>query len=280
MGLPLLAAGVLGLRPEDFSLLHSDTDAGPWDMGSCGSQTTFNNGRAVVAAATEVREQLLEAAAAQLEAAPGDLELAEGVVRVKGSPEKGMSIADLAGSGTPFLGKGSGTVPEAPQVDAEGCVGRLGMESFLAPQVFTHAVRVKVDRETGVARVLQVAAAHDSGVIVNPVGADGQVYGGVAMGIGQALTEGTQFDGAGRQRNPHLLDYKLATASDVPRIDVAWVETRPPDAGPKGAKGVGEPPCVPTAGAIANAIAKVIGTRVRQLPMTAERVWAATREPQ
>ena len=108
-------------------------------------------------------------------------------------------------------------MPEAPPVDAEGCVGRLGLESFLAPQLITHAVHVKVDRETGVVRVLRVAAAHDSGVILNPIGANGQVYGGVVMGIGQALTEGTQFDEDGRQRNPHLLDYKLVTTADAPR---------------------------------------------------------------
>ena len=101
-------------------------------------------------------------------------------------------------------------------------------------------------------------AAHDSGRILNRIGADGQVYGGVVMGIGQALSEGTQLDDDGRHLNAHLLDYKLVTASDAPQIDVAWIETDTPNAGPKGSKGVGEPPCVPTAGAIANAVAKVI----------------------
>ena len=95
------------------------------------------------------------------------------------------------------------------------------------------------------------------------------------MGIGQALSEGTQLDGEGRHRNAHLTDYKLVTASDAPQIDIAWIETETPNAGPKGSKGVGEPPCVPTAGAIANAIAKVTGARVHELPMTPERVWEA-----
>ena len=110
------------------------------------------------------------------------------------------------------------------------------MESFLEPQVFTHAARVKVDRETGVVGVLQVAAAHDSGVIVNRLGATGQVYGG--RRIGQAL-QMSQLDAEGRQRNPHLLDYKLVTASDTPRIDVARIETPAQNGGPKGTKGVG-----------------------------------------
>jgi CO/xanthine dehydrogenase Mo-binding subunit len=152
------------------------------------------------------------------------------------------------------------------------------MESFLEPQVFTHAARIKVDRETGVVRVLHVAAVHDSGVIVNRIGATGQVYGGVVMGIGQALLEVSQLDEDGRQRNPHLLDYKLVTASDTPRIDVDWIETPAENGGPLGTKGVGEPPTVPTPGAIANAIAQVLGARVRELPMTPERVWATAAE--
>ena len=274
MAMPRFVADELGMRPEDFSLLYQDTDAAPWDGGSCGSQTTFNNGRAVLAAALEVREQLLDAASEQLEAARDDLELVAGSVRVKGSAEKSVTIAQLAASGT-IHGKGAGDVPEAPPAPAEGCVGRLGNESFHAPQLIAHAAHVKVDRETGVVRVLRVAAVHDCGRILNRPGADGQVYGGVVMGIGQALSEGTQLDELGRQRNPHLLDYKLVTAADAPTIEIDWVETETPNAGPKGSKGVGEPPCVPTAGAIANAIAKVVGARVRRLPMTPERVWEA-----
>jgi CO/xanthine dehydrogenase Mo-binding subunit len=274
MAMPAFVAAELGMEPEDFSMLYQDTDAAPWDMGSCGSQTTFNSARAVIAAAGDLRDQLLDAAADQLEASRDDLELAEGSVRVKGSPEKSVTIADLAGSGT-FHGRGAGEIPDGPTAEAEGCLGRLGLESFHAPQLIAHAVRVRVDRETGVARVVQVAAAHDCGRILNRIGADGQVYGGVVMGIGQALSEGTQLDDDGRHRNAHLLDYKLVTASDAPRIDIAWIETDTPNAGPKGSKGVGEPPCVPTAGAVANAISKIVGARVRALPMTPERVWEA-----
>ena len=282
MALPLLAGEVLGMPPQAFSIRAQDTDTGPWDMGSSGSQTTFNNGRAVIAAAVEVREQLLDLAAEHLEVDRADLELGDGTVRVigaAGSPGTFVTIAELAGTGRPLLGKGSGQVPDAPEVDASSCVGRLGMESFLAPQLITQAARVKIDRDTGVVRVLQVAAAHDSGVILNRAGADGQVYGGVLMGIGQALSEATWFDDDGRQRNPGLLDYKLQTASDGPSISVRWIEIDTPNAGPKGSKGVGEPPSVPTSGAIGNAIAKLIGRHVTELPMTPERVWAtAARE--
>jgi CO/xanthine dehydrogenase Mo-binding subunit len=276
MGLPLLVAEELGMSPGDFSILYQDTDAGPWDMGSSGSQTTFNNGRAVIEAAREVRDKLLELASEKLEVAREDLVVGDGRVSVVGAPGRSVTIADLAGDEAAILGKGSGAVPESPPAAPdEGCLGRLGLESFLEPQLFTHAARVKVDRETGVVRVLEVAAVHDSGTIVNRVGADGQVYGGVVMGIGQALSERTEFDAEGRQRNPHLLDYKLATAADAPTITVDWIENAAENGGPRGSKGVGEPPCVPTAGAIGNAIARAVGARVRELPMTPERVWAA-----
>ena len=129
----------------------------------------------------------------------------------------------LAGGGT-FHGKGAGEVPDAPDgVPAEGCVGRLGLESFHAPQLIAHAVRVRVDRGTGVVRVLEVAAAHDCGTILNRIGADGQVYGGVVMGIGQALSEGTQLDddGTPAQPAPHRLQARdrVRRAADRHRLD-------------------------------------------------------------
>ena len=278
MALPLLAAEVLGMRPDEFRILYQDTDAGPYDGGASGSQTTFNNGRAVIAAANEVREQLLDLAADLLEANRADLELVDGAARVKGSTTSSVSIADLASQAADaglLLGKGSGEPPPTPAVDSGSCVGRLGGESFAAPTFFTHAIRVKVDRDTGVVRVLEVAASHESGVVINPVGAAGQIHGGVAMGIGQALTEGVQLTDDGRQRNAYLLDYKLQTVADVPTIHVDFVDAPSPTGGPKGLKGIAEPPCVPTPGAIANAIARAVGVRVNDLPMTPERVWSA-----
>ena len=281
MALPLLAAEILGMRPDDFSILYQDTDAAPFDSGASGSQTTFNNGRAVQRAAIDVREQLLDLAAEHLEANRDDLELRDGAVSVKGSPTKSVSIPELAEAaqgGTLLIGRGADAVPAMPECDASGCTGRLGMESFLAPTFITHAVRCKVDRETGVVRVLEVAAAHESGTVLNPIGANGQVEGGVVMGIGMALLEGSLIGDDGRQQNPHLLDYKLQTASDSPPIHIAWADTRTKEGagGPNGSKGIGEPPCVPTAGAIGNAIAQVTGARVHQLPMTPARVWEAT----
>ncbi len=281
MTLPILAGEVLGLPPEAFSIIYQDTETGPWDGGAGGSQTLFNNGRATIAAAEEIRNQLLKMAEDLLEASRSDLELVDGKVQVKGSPSRFVTIASLASTATAdqqLLANGVGVVPPTPASDASGCVGRLGVESFAAPTFGTHAVRVKVDRETGVVRVLEVAAVQDSGAIVNRTGAMGQVTGGVVMGIGQALSEGIQVADDARVRNPYLLDYKLQTAADIPPIKVGFIGIPAPDAGPKGSKGLGEPPCIPTPGAIANAIARATGARVRQLPATPHRVWSAVQQ--
>ncbi len=275
MAMPRLVAEELGMSPESFSLLYQDTDAAPWDMGSCGSQTTFNSVRAVLAATDDLRDQLLDAASEELEAARDDLELVGGSVRVKGSADKAVTIAALAADGhVPREGRRRRCRRRRPP-------RRRGASAASGTSRSTRRSSSPMRRTSGsTARRASSACSasppsHDCGRILNRLGADGQVYGGVVMGIGQALSEGTQLDELGRQRNPHLLDYKLVTASDAPAIDIAWIETDTPNAGPKGSKGVGEPPCVPTAGAIANAISKVIGARVRQLPMTPERVWEA-----
>jgi len=281
MTLPMLAADELGMQPEDFTLVYQDTDAGPWDMGATGSQTLVNNGRAVVAAAKQVAEQLRQLAADQMEAAPEDIELVDGFAQVKGSPDSKVALAELAATahgGELLLGTGSGEVPAGPETDNTNCVGKLGMDAWSAPQVSCHAVRVKLDRDTGVVRVLEVSCSHDSGTIINEVGAEGQVEGGVMMGMGQALSEGTKYDEDGKQRNAALLEYKLQTMPDAPPITVKWVQTSAPDGGPRGSKGVAEAPNVATAAAIANALSKLTGAPLRRLPMTPERIWEHTQE--
>ena len=278
MALRQLAADELGMAPEDFTLLYQDTDAGPYDMGATGSQTTFNNGRAVLIAADEVALQLRRMTAEELEAAPEDIELVDGHARVVGSPGRQVAIADLAAraqDGELLLGRGSGAPGDAPGLRGSTCIGDLGMAAWVAPQFSSHAVHVRLDRDTGVARVLAVSAAHDSGTILNPLGAEGQVEGGVLMGIGQALSEGTRYDDEGHQRNAMLLEYKLQTIMDAPPIRIAWVQNAAQDGGPHGAKGLAEAPNVTTAAAIGNALAQIIGRHVPQLPMTAERVWEA-----
>jgi CO/xanthine dehydrogenase Mo-binding subunit len=277
MALPMLAAETLGMQPEDFSIVYQDTESGPWDLGSAGSQTTCNNGRAVVEAAGEVRRQLLDLAAEELEAAVEDLEIVDGAVRPRGVPGRALAIATLAAKaqgGRLLLGKGSGDPPAWPEHDISGCAGRLAYGVFPNPTFSCHVAKVRVDRETGVTQVREFTAVHDFGRVLNPIGAEGQVEGGVVHGIGIALTEGTQHH-EGRQVNPNLLDYKLTTAADAPSIRVEFVGEPAEGAGPYGAKAVGEQPVIAPAAAVANGIAAATGARVHRLPMTPPRVWQA-----
>jgi CO/xanthine dehydrogenase Mo-binding subunit len=281
MTLPLLAARELGMSPDDFELVYQDTSVAPYDTGATGSQTLLNNGRATVEAATEIAEQLRKLAADELEASVADIVLADGAAHVAGSPGTSIPItrlAKIAARGELLIGKGSGHPPEHPEAAVSSCVGDRGLNAWAGPQFSCHAVRIRLDRETGVVRVLDVSAAHDAGVIINPVGATGQVEGGVLMGVGQALTERTVYGDDAKQVNPALLDYKLQTAADAPAISISFVETFTPNMGPYGAKPIAEAPNVATAAAISNAIAKLTGTPVRELPMTAERVWRTMQE--
>jgi len=280
MTLRKLAADELGMAPEDFEIVYQDTAAAPYDAGATGSQTLINNGRAVVGASQRIARQLCELAAAELEADPDDIVLADGAAHVNGTPAKTVSIVELAGiaaGGELLLATGSETPPPYPEL-ATNCVGDQGVAAWVGPQFSCHAVRVRLDPDTGVVRVLDVSAAHDSGTILNPMGALGQIEGGVTMGIGQALTEGTQYGANGRQRNAGLLEYKLQTAADTPTVRTCFIEPGGVGAGPRGAKGLAEAPNVATAAAIANGIAQLIGRPVRQLPMTAERVWETINE--
>jgi CO/xanthine dehydrogenase Mo-binding subunit len=281
MTLRHLVAEELGMEPEQFELVYQDTSVAPYDMGATGSQTLFNNGRAAVAAARQVADQLRRLAAEQLEASEADIVLAGGQASVAGTPGVSVPIAELAATaagGELLIGHGSGMPPSAPPLVGSSCLGDLGMAAWIAPQFSCHIARIRIDRDTGVVRVLEVSTAHDSGTIINEQGALGQVQGGVLMGIGQALTEGTRYDDEGRQRNAAMLEYKLQTFADAPTIHTHFVQIPTPDAGPNGAKGLAEAPNVATAAAISNAIAAAIGRPVRQLPMTAERVWDAMQE--
>ena len=279
MGLARLAAEELGIAPEQVSVLYQDTDAGAVDSGSSGSQTTYNNGRAVILAATEIRERLRALASEHLEARPDDVVIEEGAAHVRGVPSRSVTVAELASAaqedGELLTARGAPLTPPMPDNFGGSCAGRLFFPAFADPTFFCHAVRLRVDTETGVVRIEEVAAAHDFGTVLNPPGAEGQVEGGIVHAIGMALTEGTQYKD-GRQLNPHLLDYKLQTAADAPAMAIEFVNTHAAG-GPRGAKGVGEPPIVPTAGAIANAIARACGVRIRQLPMTPPRLWSALR---
>jgi CO/xanthine dehydrogenase Mo-binding subunit len=282
MGFPKLVAAELGLDEERVSIVYQDTDLGPYDLGSGGSQTTFNNGRAILSAVAVVKRRLAQLAADELEASEADLVFDGNGVFVAGSPGRAVPLEkltrDAQANGTLVLAAEAPAPPPHPENFGASCAGRAHFPAFAAPSFFVHAARVRVDRETGVVEVAKVAAVHNSGTILHRSGARGQVEGGVVHGIGIALSERTELAADGRQVNPHLTDYKLQTIADVPEIVVSFVEL-PASEGPRGARALGEPPVIPTAGAVANAIADASGARVRTLPMTAERVLAALGEP-
>jgi CO/xanthine dehydrogenase Mo-binding subunit len=231
-------------------------------------------GSAVRIAAREVRQQVLDMAARQLEANPDDLVLENRQIYVKGSPDKAVPIQRIAAMAAfatgPIQGKGAVNIaglPCDPTYVKEGTVG--------GTQAHTYAVQcaeVEVDPETGQVHVSRLVAANDVGKAINPVGVEGQIVGGAAMGIGYALFEEMHYDANGRLLNPNLLDYKMVTSMDTPQLEAEIVEVWDPYGGPHGAKGVGEPPILPTAAAIANAIYDATGVLITELPITPERV--------
>ncbi len=277
-GLIHLVAEEMGISPQDVSLVYQDTDVGGWDAGSSGSQTTFSVGRAIQKAAVDLRTQICEIAAEMLEVAAADLEVRDGGVHVRGTPGRSVSLGEVASEATakrgPLSARGADIGLPMPPEAGLGCAGRVSFPAFIAPGFCTHAVRVRVDEETGIVSVLEAATVQEVGRIVNPLGIEGQMEGGLVHSMGTALTERTHFQD-GRTANAGFMDYKLITAADAPAIHVGIVET-PAQEGPYGGvRGVGEPPVVATTGAIGNAIRDATGVLVTHLPMTPDRVYAA-----
>jgi CO/xanthine dehydrogenase Mo-binding subunit len=198
-----------------------------------------------------------------LEAAVEDLEIENGNVVVKGAPGKSITLKQIAAASMHF---GSRYEPVYGR-------GRAAI-SVASPMYAAHLAKVAVDPETGEVRVLEYVAAQDVGQAINPALVEGQIHGGIAQGIGWALLEGLEYDENGQLLTSALMDYALPHSEDVPNITSLLVEV-PSRVGPYGAKGVGEPPVVPVAGAIANAIYDAIGARVTEIPMTSERVFTA-----
>ncbi len=266
----------LGLVVEDIHVIHNDTDICPWDVGAHASRTTFVAGNAAIGAARQIRSRILEMGAKALEVPLPELALRNRQVFVKSDPEKSIAIDKLLRKAH-FSHGGTMMMADYFYDPANENMGRDFKGNMSMTYAFgTHGVRVKVDKETGKVEILDYVAAHDVGRAINPMLLDGQVHGGVMMGVGYALTEQVILD-KGRNMNPDFRDYKILTAKDAVALTPIVIETDDPD-GPYGAKGIGEPGCVPTAPAIANAIYDAIGVRITDLPITPERVLKAIKE--
>jgi CO/xanthine dehydrogenase Mo-binding subunit len=255
-----VAAEGLGLDVDNIRVSTADTDDAPHSPSAGGSKITFSVAPAVYNAARDAMEQIKNIAAEHLEASADDLEVADGRVQVKGVPGSGMTLKEVAAltltsanTHQPVFGRGSSSVTQA------------------APGFAAHLAEVMVDELTGEVQVVRYVAAQDVGFAINPASVEGQVHGGVAQGIGWALYEGQGFDEDGNPLASSLMDYALPRATMVPDIDVILVEVGAED-GQFGAKGVGEPPAIPGAAAIANAIRNAVGARVKRLPIRASDV--------
>ncbi|HKL00326.1 MAG TPA: xanthine dehydrogenase family protein molybdopterin-binding subunit [Desulfotignum sp.] len=273
-----IVAEELGLLAEDINVKHSDTDVCPWDVGAHASRSTFVAGNAALGAARRVKQTLLAFGAQLFDVTPEDLVMENRTVFVKNDPEKTMPVdkllrkAHFSPGGTMLMADYFYDPPNENMGKDFKC--NLSVSYSFG----VHGVRVQVDKETGKIQVKNYVAAHDVGRAINPMLLEGQVYGGVIMGLGYALSEEVMIKD-GQIKNPNFRDYKLFTAKDAVPITAPVIETHDPD-GPFGAKGIGEPGCVPTAPAVANAIYNAVGVRIKDLPITPERVLAAIKERQ
>jgi xanthine dehydrogenase YagR molybdenum-binding subunit len=260
--LPQIAAEEIGVPLRAVSVRLGEAGRGLYAPTSAGSMTLSSLGPAIRSAASDARRQLLDVAATMLDANPSDLTIEDGQILVRDRRER-HAIGELA--------------ERVGELDIVGRGVRGPNRSDLRIRTFAaQFVQVAVDLVTGRVRVERVASVHDIGRVINPMTAESQVIGGIIQGIGFATMEQQMRDGpTGRVLNPNLEEYKMPTALDAPEIIARFVD-RPDDAANSiGAKGLGEPPIVGIAAAVANAVAAATGVRIRELPLSPPAVLAA-----
>jgi len=263
----------LGLPMSAVTVVNNDTDITPWDVGVHASRTTFIAGNSAIGAARIAKAKILGAAAKKTGIAESELDLVGGFVVRAATGEAIVELAKLL-RGLHFSDKAELVMTsyyyEPPSVHQDkGFKGDVSAAYAWATQV----VEVEVDCDTGIVKMTKVTGAHDVGRVINRLGIEGQIEGGVVMGQGYALTENLLIED-GRVRNPSFRDYKLVTAPEIPEMDLAFIETMDGE-GPQGAKGVGEAPAICIAAATANAIYNATGVRIYELPFTPEKVYRA-----
>ena len=267
----------LGVELTDVNVVSADTLSTPFDFGAQGSRTAFAVGNACRAAVADLKRQVFALAAGHLGVDESALELRGGAV-VAPAAGRRATLAELArlsqASGGGLIAHGTFVAPPTAY-DAKRVEGHV-YPAFHSPSFHAHAVDLSVDAETGEVTIHRYVVAQDVGFAMNPTYIQGQIEGGVAQGLGQALSEEIVYDG-GRVVNANLTDYKMPTAVDVPRIESILVQ-HPSLVGPFGAKGVGEPPNIEPPAAVANAVASATGVRITSLPMTAEKIALARLE--
>ena len=270
-----ITAEILGLELEQVAAVGRDSHFTPRAGTTTATRQLLMSGNAVLNAARELRRHLVGAAAALLEAAPGDIVLAGGRAFVRGAPDRALTLAAVVraaiGEGRPVQVLEKYDAPSAPTIDPTTGQGK----AFNDYTFGTHALEVEIDEETGRTSVSRLVACFDAGRVIHRASAEGQLEGGAVQGLGYALMEEIALDN-GVSKNPHLADYKIPTSLDAPGITGVLLESGG-GLGPFGAKGLGEPAMTPSIAAVANAVSNALGARVTDLPITAERVLARLR---
>jgi CO/xanthine dehydrogenase Mo-binding subunit len=271
-GIAQIAAEALGVALEDVRVVTPDTDSAPESGPTVGSRSLTLMGNAVLLAAQPIKESLMQSASELLETPVARLAAADRWIYDRENPDIRLEVKEAArrcmALGRRMMGQGWYTPPKATLDPKTG----QGSPYF----VYTYATQmaeVEVDARTGETRVKKIAAAFDIGKAINPMLLEGQIDGGIGMGLGYALMEKVVID-KGVIQNLGLNDYLIPTSLDVPEITSSMIEKHNIH-GPFGAKGIGEMPNIPTPAAINNAIANAIGARLYELPLDSESVWRA-----
>jgi aerobic carbon-monoxide dehydrogenase large subunit len=288
-----IVASELGVPIEDIEVTTGDTRRFGYAVGTFASRAAVMSGNAIALAARGVREKALRIAADVLEADPGDLEIEEGVVQVRGTPGASIPLRtvavlsnplryafdEAAKQATQFAAPGDDSKPPVTECDAPG----LEHRDYYSPIRSTfasgaHAAIVEIDPTTWEIDVVKYAVVHDCGNIVNPMIVEGQVHGGVAQGIGGALYERMAYDDAGQLQNASFMDFLMPYASEIPDVVIDHQQT-PSPLNPLGLKGAGEAGVIPGTAAIASAIEDATGRRIAAMPISPTQLYDLMRDP-
>ncbi|HYS55604.1 MAG TPA: xanthine dehydrogenase family protein molybdopterin-binding subunit [Thermoanaerobaculia bacterium] len=268
-----IVASELGVSVDDVEVLHGDTDQTPMGWGTYGSRTTAVGSGALMGAIKKIKDKAKIVTAHLLEASPDDIDYADGKFFVKGSPDKFKTIQDVA-----LMANVAWNYPK-------GLEPGLEASAFFDPPNFVypfgaHIAVVQVDAETGEVTLERYIAVDDCGKVINPMIVEGQVHGGIAQGVGQALWEGAVYDEDGQLLTGSMMDYAVPKAAYFPKFELAMTET-PTSVNPLGVKGIGETGTIASAAAVYNAVADALaslGVERINMPLTPERVWRAIRD--
>ena len=270
--LAMIVAETLGVPLDRVEVVNSDTAVKPWDVGAHASRTTFIAGNAARLAAEKIRGELLALAARELDAPADRLDAHEGWITVREEPsrrvryDRVVRAGHLRPQGRPLVAEAFYD-PPTTMLDKD-LRGNVSATYGFAAQ----AALVDVDEATGAVDVVKLASAHDVGRALNPLAAEGQIHGGIHMGLGYALSERLVVED-GQVLTQTFMDYAILKAQDMPRLAVHLIESGDAE-GPFGAKGLGESGVIPVSAAVANAVHDAIGVRFSELPLTPERVRA------